>query len=89
METFKQIFYYLILVISVIGGILAVIILPEEGHTVLYRLEDSSNSEVGRYPLVREVIENGVDMYIHFPDLTMEEGVELVKQMNADLKNKP
>jgi len=88
MTIFKEILKYTYLVLSLIAILICSIVLPEEGKTVEYRLQGRGDSSFGEYPKIIQVIENGMDSYIYFPELTMEEGMALVTKLNEELKNK-
>ena len=89
MKEFKIITLYTFLALAVIGGIMLAVVLPPEGKTVEYRLEYETNQRIGTYPVIRQVIENETDKWIYLPDLTMEQGVDLVNKLNRELKGDP
>lgn len=78
----------IIIVMVIPTAILVPLALTPEGKTLEFRVETNQNADLGAYPVIRQIIENGEDNYIYLPKVEVRQALHICDSLNLQLKKR-
>lgn len=85
-ETIQTTTYLAVVLLFIISLFIFPRFFIREGTVVEYRLESVDNNYIGTYPVIRVVIEDGLDNSIFLPKYSFDQAIQLTDSLNAQLR---